>query len=233
MPNNEQNVILDSITEGVFTVDLDWGITSFNRAAEEITGIQREKAIGQHCGDILRADVCESGCALRRTIETGKPIINKPVHIIDVAGKRKAISISTALFKDKDGKVIGGVETFRDISFVEQLRKEIDHSYTFEDIISRNHQMQNLFDILPNIAESNTTVLIVGESGTGKELFARAIHNIGPRKDKPFIAVNCAEPILDTFDVYNNVKTVLVLRLSAGISAIRHLSWAAISPVRP
>ena len=192
MENKEQNIILDSITEGVFTVDLDWRITSFNRAAEEITGISRQKAIGQHCGDILRADVCESGCALRRTIETGKPIINKPVHIINVAGKRKTVSISTALFKDKNGEVIGGVETFRDISLVEQLRKEIDHSYTFEDIISRNHQMQNLFDILPNIAESNTTVLIVGESGTGKELFARAIHNIGPRKDKPFIAVNCA-----------------------------------------
>jgi len=192
MQNDEQNIILDSITEGVFTVDLDWRITSFNRAAEDITGIHREKAIGQYCGDILRADVCESGCALRRTIETGKPIINKPVHIINVVGKRKTISISTALFKDKDGKVIGGVETFRDISLVEQLRKEIDHSYTFEDIISRNHQMQNLFDILPNIAESNATVLIVGESGTGKELFARAIHNIGSRKNKPFIALNCA-----------------------------------------
>ena len=192
MKNNEQNIILDSITEGVFTVDLDWRITSFNRAAEEITGIQRQKAIGACCRDILRAEVCEADCALRKTIETGKSIINKPVHIVDVGGRRKAISISTALFKDNRGKVIGGVETFRDISLIEELRKEIDHSYTFEDIISRNHQMQNLFDILPNIAESNTTVLIVGESGTGKELFARAIHNIGPRKDKPFIAINCA-----------------------------------------
>ena len=106
MKNNKQNIILDSITEGVFTVDLDWQITSFNKAAEEITGIQREKAIGQHCSDILRADVCESGCALRRTIETGKSIINKPVHIINVAGKRKTISISTALFKDKNGNIL-------------------------------------------------------------------------------------------------------------------------------
>ena len=190
--NKAQNVILDSITEGVFTVDADWRITSFNRAAEEITGIQRQEAIGTSCRDILRADVCETDCALRRTIETGKPIINKPVRIIDVTGKQKAISISTALFKDKNGKVIGGVETFRDISLIEELRKEINHTYTFEDIISRSHQMQNLFDILPNIAESNTTVLIVGESGTGKELFARAIHNIGPRRNKPFIAVSCA-----------------------------------------
>jgi len=191
MENKEQNVILDSITEGVFTVDLDWKITSFNKAAEDISGISRQKAMGQQCKDILRADLCETDCALRRTIETGKPIINKFVHIIDAEGNRKAISITTALLKATNGKVVGGVETFRDMSLIEELRKELHQSYTFEDIISQNHQMQNLFDILPNIAESNTTVLIVGESGTGKEIFARAIHNIGPRKDKPFVAVNC------------------------------------------
>lgn len=187
----EQNVILDSITEGVFTVDSNWRITSFNKAAENITGISRQKAIGQQCKDILRADLCESDCALRRTIETGKPIINKFVYIIDAGGNRKSVSITTALLKDEAGKVIGGVETFRDMSLIEELRKELRHSYTFEDIYSRSHKMQNLFTILPNIAESSTTVLIVGESGTGKELFARAIHNISPRKDKPFVAVNC------------------------------------------
>lgn len=191
MENKERNVILDSITEGVFTVDLDWRITSFNQAAEEITGISRQQAISQQCKDILRADLCETDCALRRTIETGKPIINKSVHIIDANGNRKAVSITTAILKDPKDKLIGGVETFRDISLIEELRKEIQHSYSFEDIISRNHKMQNLFTILHNVAESNTTILIVGKSGTGKELFARAIHNISPRKDKPFIAVNC------------------------------------------
>ena len=191
MKDKEHSVILDSITEGVFTVDLDWRITSFNRAAEEITGISRQQAIGQQCKHILRADLCETDCALRETIRTGRPIINKSVHIVDADGKRKAISITTAILRDENGEVIGGVETFRDTSLIEELRKELHHSYSFEDIISRNHQMQDLFSILPNIAESNTTVLIVGESGTGKELFARAIHNISPRKDKPFIAVSC------------------------------------------
>jgi len=189
--NKTQNVILDSISEGVFTVDLDWQITSFNRAAEEITGIQREKAIGQQCRDVLRADVCETNCTLRQTMETGKPIMNKAVHIIDAQGKKRAITISTALLKDESGKVIGGVETFRDMSMIEQLRKEIQGRYSYEDIISQSHKMQNLFAVLPNIAESNTTVLIEGESGTGKELFARAIHNLSFRKDEPFIAVNC------------------------------------------
>ena len=189
--SKEQNVILDSISEGVFTVDLNWRITSFNRAAEEITGIQREKAIGRQCRDILRADVCETGCTLAATMQTGKPIMNKAVHIIDAQGKRRAIAISTALLKDTNGKLIGGVETFRDTSAVEELRKEIEGRYRCEDIISQSHKMQSLFAVLPNIAESNTTVLIEGESGTGKELFARAIHNLSFRKDKPFVAVSC------------------------------------------
>jgi len=188
---NEQNVILDSISEGVFTIDLDWRITSFNRAAEEISGIRRQDAVGRHCRDVLRAEVCETGCTLRQTMATGEPIMNRTVHIIDAKGQKRAIAISTALLKNASGKVIGGVETFRDMSMIEQLRKEIEGRYSCEDIISQSHKMQNLFAIMPNIAESNTTVLIEGESGTGKELFARAIHNMSFRKDKPFVAVNC------------------------------------------
>lgn len=189
--SSERDVILDSITEGVFTVDSDWYITSFNRAAEEITGTPRKKALGQKCSAILRADVCETDCALRQTMRTGKSVINKAVHIIDAKGERHAIAISTALLKDENGKVIGGVETFRDMSLVEELRKKIEGRYCCEDIISQNHRMQNLFGILPNIAESDCTVLIEGQSGTGKELFARAIHNLSFRKGKSFVAVNC------------------------------------------
>ena len=189
--NEVHNVILDSVSEGVFTVDLDWRITSFNRAAEEITGIGRQEAVGKRCRDVLRADVCETDCTLAATMQTGKPIMNKAVHIIDAEGKKRAITISTALLKDSKGEVIGGVETFRDMSMVEQLRKEIEGRYSCEDIISQSNKMQTLFAVLPNIAESNATVLIEGESGTGKELFARAIHNLSFRKDKPFIAVNC------------------------------------------
>jgi len=191
MQDQNQNIILESIREGVFTVDQDWCITSFNKAAENITGVSRDHAIGMYCKDILKADVCESKCTLRETMETGKPTTNTAVQIIDAKGNKKTISISTALLKNSNGKVIGGVETFRDTSALEQLRKEISGSYSYEDILSRNHKMQNIFSILPNIAESNTTVLIEGGSGTGKELFARAIHNLSFRKNKPFIAVNC------------------------------------------
>ena len=189
--HTEKDVILDSITEGVFTIDSNWHITSFNKAAEEITGIPRERAVGLKCSDILRADVCETDCALRETMRTGKPIVNKAVHIVDAKGERHAIAISTALLKDENGNMIGGVETFRDMSLVEELRKKIEGSYCCEDIISRNHRMQELFKILPNISESDCTVVIEGDSGTGKELLARAIHNLSFRRGKAFVAVNC------------------------------------------
>ncbi len=183
--------ILDSITEGVFTVDGEWRVTSFNRAAEEITGVPRERAIGQPCKDILRASICEGQCALGKTMETGKPIVNRSITIVDERGRRKPISITTALLKNARGEVIGGVETFRDLTKIEKLRREIRRQYEVADIISRNHRMQNLFGVLPDIADSTSTVLIEGESGTGKELFAGAIHQLSRRRKRPFVAVNC------------------------------------------
>ncbi len=184
-------VILDSIGDGVFTVDDNWKITSFNRAAETITKVPRAEAIGRRCSEVLRASICESDCALRRTMETGNPIACKPIYIIDSHGDRIPISISTALLKDETGNVIGGVETFRDLSLVEELRKELQGHYSFTDIISRNKQMFRLFDIMPEVAVSESAVLLEGESGTGKELFARAIHNLSPRENGPLISVNC------------------------------------------
>ena len=185
-----RDIILDSISEGVFTVDSEWRITSFNRAAEKITGISRVDAINQLCRHVLKSDLCEKGCPLQETVRTGKPIIGKAATIIGTDGYQKPISISTAVLRDESGIILGGVETFRDLSMIENLRKEIERTYTFQDIISRNHRMQELFSILPDLAESTSSVLIEGESGTGKELFARAIHNLSPRNNKPFIAIN-------------------------------------------
>jgi len=187
-----ETTILDSINEGVFTVDPDWRITAFNRAAERITGVTRDQAIGSPCCDVFRANICEQDCALRRTMDSGKPIVNATAHIINQEGRRIPIRIATAFLKDEDGNIVGGVETFQDLTQVEQLQKELQARYTFEDIVGRSPAMMRLFEILPQIAESSSTVLIEGPSGTGKELFARAIHNLSPRKKRPFVAVNCA-----------------------------------------
>ena len=185
-------VVLDSINEGVFTVDKEWRITTFNNAATKITGVPRDQAIGNRCSDVFRADICEKDCALRRTMSEGKPVVNMTAHIINHEGQRVPIRISTALLQDETGEVIGGVETFQDLSQIDQLQRELQNRYTFEDIVGRSPAMQRLFDIVPQISASTSTVLIEGASGTGKELFARAIHNLSPRRKKPFIAVNCA-----------------------------------------
>lgn len=186
------DIILDSIADGVFTVDRDWKITSFNSAAERITGVPREEAVGRYCYDIFCASICTEKCTLKSSIETGEEIIDQKIDIINGDGQKVPISISTAVLRDKDGSVIGGVETFRDLSDIEELKKEIAEKYTFEDIISKNRKILEIFDILPDIAESDSTVLICGKSGTGKELFARAIHNLSNKGKGPFVAVNCA-----------------------------------------
>jgi len=184
-------VILDSIADGVFTIDNDKNVTSFNKAAEKITGISREHAIGQKCFDVFQASICQTACALEKTLKTGKEIINLPINVLNSEGRTIPVSISTAILKDKKGKIIGGVETFRDLSSLEELRKEIFKQYTFEDIISKDHEIQKIFEVLPDIAESDSTVLIQGASGSGKELFARAIHHLSHRKDEPYVVVNC------------------------------------------
>ena len=188
---NQTEIILDSIADGVFTADKQWKITSFNRAAEKITGIGRQEAVGRYCWDVFRASICESRCSLRQTMETGEPLLSESVFIVNSKGDRLPISISTALLEDEQGKVIGGVETFRDLSVVEELKKELNEKHTFFDIISKNKEMQRLFRILEQVAQSDSTVLLVGESGTGKELFARAIHSLSPRKNGPMVPINC------------------------------------------
>lgn len=189
--NNNFETILDSIADGVFTIDLDFNITYFNSAAQKITGVPADQALGQKCFDVFRANICQTACALGQTMETGRQSINLPIDILNSEGYTVPASVSTSVLKDSEGKVIGGVEIFRDLSAMETLRKEISNQYRFEDIISKNHEIQGIFDILPDIAMSGSTVLIEGPSGAGKELFARAIHNVSGKKGE-FVAVSCA-----------------------------------------
>jgi PAS domain S-box-containing protein len=185
------NAILESISDGVFTVDLEWRITSFNRAAEEITGMSRKEAIGRLCSEVFRSSMCEAECALRRTLKTGKPVIGRSGFIIDADGTRIPISVSTAVLRDAGGRVVGGAETFRDLSEVEALRRELEGKFRIGDLVSRSPVMQKVFEVLPAIAASPSTVLILGETGTGKELVARTIRSLSAQSKGPFVAVNC------------------------------------------
>ena len=184
--------VLSSISDGVFTVNLDGRITCFNPAAERITGFSRDEAIGQPCRDVFRANICQDACALRYTQETGNPVVDLVVHITTSSGEEIPVSVSTDLYRNRDGEIEGGVETFRDLRQVEALRKQAEQCYSFGDIISRSPAMGRVLETLPTIAGSESTVLVTGESGTGKELVARAIHQLSERSSGPFVAVNAA-----------------------------------------
>jgi PAS domain S-box-containing protein len=189
-PDKQRDKILDSIADGVFTVDRENNVTFFNRAAEKIIGISRNQAVGQKCFDVFRANICQTACALGKTIETGRNFINLNINILNSEGRTVPVSVSTSVLRDENNDIVGGVETFRDLSTIETLRKEIRNQYNFGDIISKNHEVRSILDILPDIATSGSTVLIEGPSGSGKELFARAIHNLSGRKGE-YVALNC------------------------------------------
>lgn len=191
IPQEVTETILESISDGVFTVDLHWRITSFNSSAEKITGIPREEAIGRFCWEVFRANMCEGDCALRRTMEEEKPFVSSSTYIINSEKKRIPIAVSTSLLVNDKDEILGGVETFRDYSLVEELRQKLNSSYQLGNMVSRSKEMQKLFKILDQVALSDSTVLIEGETGTGKELMAKAIHSLSARKNEPFIAVNC------------------------------------------
>ncbi|MBI4831142.1 MAG: sigma 54-interacting transcriptional regulator [Candidatus Lindowbacteria bacterium] len=185
-------IIFDSISEGVFTTDHDCRITSFNRAAEKISGFSREEAIGKYCFDIFRTDLCQTQCALRNTLENGKSVSNVRVTIITRDGRKTPISVSTTLLRDDSKQCIGAVEFFRDLSEIENLQDKVSRLNRIENLVSNNDKMQHIIKLLPEIAESECSVLIQGPSGSGKELLAQAIHNLSPRKHNPYIRINCA-----------------------------------------
>ena len=183
--------ILDSIAEGVFTVDLEWHITSFNKAAEKITGVAKADAIGRPCSEIFSTNVCKTDCVLRKVIDGNTPLANIPVYMHRSDSKRIPISVNASILRDNGGRVIGGVETFRDLSVLNRLRKSFNTNNRFEDMVSRNEKMLQIFSTLLQIADSDCTVLIEGATGTGKELLAKAVHKNSPRKTGPFVPVNC------------------------------------------
>ncbi len=185
-------LIFDTISHGIFTVDAEGHINSFNRMAEELTGYSKEEVLGRPCHEIFRANFCEVECPLKHSIKTRERSEAVEVTILTKDGKRLPIAISTSALVDDNGAVLGGVEMFRDLTAVTELRKRLMGSYIFEDIISKSPTMHKIFEVIPLVANSQSNVLIEGESGTGKELAARAIHNLSARRNKPFVAINCA-----------------------------------------
>lgn len=184
--------IIESINEGVFSIDAEKRITYFNPAAERITGFCAEEAVGQKCFDIFRTDICARDCPLEAALYTGRPGLNLRATMIGKHGNRVTVSLNVAPLKDDDGRTLGAVETFQDLSEVEELRRQVSQHYAPEDIVGRHPRMREILAFLPDIAVSDSAVLIEGPTGSGKELIARAIHSLSHRRSGPFVAVNCA-----------------------------------------
>ena len=200
--------ILDNIPSGVYTVDEEMTLLSFNRSLERITGYLPEEAVGKKCHEVLRSDFCEAGCPLKRSMRTGETLRGIEVNLRAKDGSVVPIASSTALLRDEDGQPIGGICSFRDLREVHAVPASQGQVRDFLGMVSKNHRMHEIFDLIETVAESDANVLIEGESGTGKELVARAIHRLSGRREKPFLGVNCAslnENLMET-ELFGHVR---------------------------
>ncbi|MBI3611324.1 MAG: sigma 54-interacting transcriptional regulator [Nitrospirae bacterium] len=189
----DTEAVLDSLNDGVVTIGLDKKVKYLNKAAERLLGYSKEEAREMSCAQVVRCAACDHECLLEQTLSTSRNILNYETVLRNKSGRSVTVSTNTVLLKNKHGRVIGGVEIIRDRSQIEALNEALRGKYSFENIVGKNHRMQEVYALLPELAKTDSTVLIEGEPGTGKELLAHAIHQNSPRRDKPFVKVNCGE----------------------------------------
>ncbi len=182
--------IMDSVADGLFTVNNNMEITNFNRAAEELTGIPHQQALGMQCKDVFKTNCCNGACPIQEAMQTGQPV-QRDIEMTGRDGVKKLVSSNASVLFDCAGLALGGVETLRDMTPIVAMREEIRQKYTFRRLVSRNVAMRRMFDIMEDVASSEATVFIHGESGTGKELLAHAIHDLSSRRNGPLVTVNC------------------------------------------
>jgi PAS domain S-box-containing protein len=195
-------IIVDTLQDGLMVLDPEGNILAMNPAAERLTGYSADELVGQNCRT-LNCTGCklygrgagERWCQLyeKGNVKAKKCLISQK--------DRRALHVvkNATVLKDAEGRMIGAVETFTDISEIVRQQQEIEtlrKSCHLEDghhgLLGESPSMQRMFELIENVAQTDAPVLIHGQSGTGKELVARAIHEESPRKDRPFIKVNCA-----------------------------------------
>jgi PAS domain S-box-containing protein len=183
--------MFNSISDGVFTVDRNFVITSFNPAAERITGFSANEAVGRRCYEVFRTEVCHRQCALREALTSEAPVECAMVHIISHSGLEKPIVVNATVLRE-EGEIIGAVEFFRDPATLAESQQLFGQQNALADIVTGSGAMRRIIDTLPNIARSDCSVLVVGPSGSGKELIAQAIHSLSPRRYGSYVKINCA-----------------------------------------
>ena len=207
-PTHFTQDILDSLEEGVFTVDKNFKINSFNQAAEKITGFDRSEVIGSYCKNIFSSERCMGHCPIAHVLENGTNIQDIENLILTKNREEKTIKLNAAIFNSGQGEAIGGVISFRDMSYLEDVEESLKKRSNFHGIIGHSKQMREIYTLIKEIANVNSSVLITGESGTGKELVADAIQKESHRLNKPYVKVNCSvfPPDLLSSELFGHVR---------------------------
>ncbi|MEI8243178.1 MAG: sigma 54-interacting transcriptional regulator [bacterium] len=187
-------MIIDSISDGLLAHDLQRRIVLFNRAAEEITGRRRQDVLGHDCHQVFGCGFCGGKCVLANIPAAAEPGFDERrerIELTTTGGEQRTLEARIRPLREADGRWAGLVAVFHDITREFALARRMGELQSFAGIVGRESKMQEVFDLIRDVADSTVPILIRGESGTGKELVAAAIHNEGPRAGKPFIAVNC------------------------------------------
>ncbi len=210
--------IVNTMTEGLMLVGPDGTIVMVNEAFEELTEYKADEVIGKPC-TLLECDACEgtmkaSAHKWCKLFEEGQ-VIKCRCHLLKKDGTYISALKNASVLKDENDVPLGAVEILTDLSEldrldqkVELLSRQLDQGDGFYGIIGKSPSMQKVYDIIQKAARSETPVIIYGESGTGKELVAQAIHQLGRRKDGPFVQFNCAalnESLLES-ELFGHIK---------------------------
>ncbi len=192
MEEQTTDTILNSLAEGVFTVDKNFKINFFNSAAEKVTGLDRKDVIGKFCKQVLKSELCYLNCPIASILENGKSIFDLETQIQRSDGKVLQIRMNAAVLKNSSNEPTGGIISFRDMSAYKELRQYLEHNTQFYGIVGYSKPMQEIFSLITEISNTDATILIIGETGTGKELIANAVYLTSKRKNNKFVEVNCA-----------------------------------------
>jgi transcriptional regulator with PAS, ATPase and Fis domain len=182
--------LLDEIPLGVIVLDTDRRVVHLNQHFQAITGMDIKKALGIHCGNILRSGACITNCPVLTMNGTHRSITCQS-DIINMDRQKLPIQLTCAPILDTDGIITGYIETVENLTSKASRTLDQEAAYSFANIIGRCEKMASIFQTLPMLAQSETSILITGETGTGKDLVAEAIHQTSQRAAGPFIKINC------------------------------------------
>ena len=206
---NNLEAIFRSVNDAIITVNKDMCVIDVNEATEKICPVNRREMIGKSL-KLFTSSKCARTChkILKETLEKNMTIKDSRIECRLQDSPQQVIAVTSSPLMDNNGKPIGAVLVLRDLTRINDLERELRERSLFHNIIGKSEKMQEIYDLLQNLAATDTTVLITGESGTGKELIARAVHYSGPRAHEPFVTVNCsalAENLLES-ELFGHVK---------------------------